>query len=124
MEEKQDPFAYSRAVLCFMLDARQPGGFPVVHAEGLLRELAEDLEDGLFPDPQWQTIERWARTGEGMPAISAVTHRLGSRVHDAYRTMLGVRPVLMHPDWLCVLASPKLGDPRFPAYNRAGERVV
>jgi hypothetical protein len=119
----EDRYAYERALLRYMLTIRTREGQPVVWAETLLREFVEDLGAGLQcyeGDPA--EIAAWAMgTGEGM---GSEPQRLSCQIDVAYRTMVGAFSWGFHPDWLCVPPSPRLGHPRFPAWDWHGRQVV
>jgi hypothetical protein len=86
-------------------------------------QFVDDLGAGMMcyhGDPR--EIAAWAMgTGEGM---GSEPHRLSACITQSYRIMVGTFSYGFHPDWLCVSPSPRLGHPRFPAYDRHGRQVV
>jgi hypothetical protein len=120
----EDRYAYERALLRYMLTARTAAGAPVVVADTLLRELADDVSahSSVFRDTPSDIAAAAMATGPdngfgGEPLL------LCFNVELRYRVMVTAHHWPYHPDWLRVAPSPALGSPRFPAWDQRGRKV-
>ncbi len=120
---RSDRWAYERALLRYLLTRQTPRGLPVVCGDVLLAEFVDEISTRqAVHSASVEGLRAWAFGRSEEHGDSP--HCLCFMVWQSYRVLVGAHAFAYHPDWLCVEPGPQWGHPDFPAWTRAGRRVV
>lgn len=118
-----DRWAYERALLRYLLTLRTPSGLPAICGAALLADFVDEISTRQsVHSASVKGLEAWAFGLSEEHGDSP--HCLCFMVWQSYRVLVGAHSFGYHPDWLCVPPGPQWGSPQFPAWNRAGRKVV
>lgn len=103
----------SQRLLRYLIELRQPNGWPAIGAKQLIEEMCDDLWEDQLAEPP--TIWGWAYYA-GLD--SSGEHRFGSKVWTAYSQLIGKIPLVafesqkaLWPEWLWVEPAPRWAVP-------------